>query len=363
MSSPPPNPSSSQQAPSPEFSSASEDAPREDCTNCGTSLTGTYCAVCGQRAANRVVPLWQVGNEFLEDLFDLDLCILNTLPTFFFRPGRLTVEYVHGRRRTYVRPLRLYLFSSFLLFTVLALTSAGALSFSFNPISDDARAELHEARTELDALRTSLAAQQSPPDGPAPQDASSPHSQAEIAGLDAALSSVDSALANQGQVQTTLPLPVLVERLNVPNAPAPETQTKILHLLNDPGELLNDLIDWAPYLMFLLVPTFALLLKGLYLRQKRLYLEHLIFALHVHALAFIAFSISAGLAALGLGASISLNWWLAVSPFGYLFFALRHVYGQSLLSTLNKMTALLLVYGIILVAGVVLLVVLTVYLM
>jgi hypothetical protein len=140
-------------------------------------------------------------------------------------------------------------------------------------------------------------------------------------------------------------------------------QPKLVRLLREPGEFVDDLIDRAPYLMFLLVPTFALLLKGLYLRRKRLYLEHLVFALHVHALAFIAFALSAGLGALDVGTGVHLDWWLAVAPFGYLFVAMRHVYGQSPGRTIIKALALLLAYGIILVGAVVLLVVTTVALM
>ena len=365
--------------PLPAPSSADTDAPSSttECPNCGAPLTTPYCGACGQRAANRVVPLWQVSNELLEDLFDLDLRVLRTLPTFFFRPDRLTVEYVHGRRRRYIRPLRLYLFSSFLLFTVLALTNLGGFSFSFDPFSDKAQAEVTTARAEIDSLRATLAAaarpdtsarpdDRRPPTGPAPQSvAASPLRTdglgglggAELRRVDDALAAVESLLAAPAQGSDAAPgadgPPPPVGAQTQPTPPA------IVRLLRDPGALADKMLDRAPYLMFLLVPTFALLLKGLYLRRRRLYLEHLIFALHVHALAFIAFALSAGLGALGAGTSLHLDWWLAVSPFAYLFLALRHVYGQSLLSTLNKMTILLIAYGIILAAGVVVLVVAT----
>jgi len=136
-----------------------------------------------------------------------------------------------------------------------------------------------------------------------------------------------------------------------------------MQILHDPRDFLRDMIDRAPYLMFLMVPTFALLLKGLYLRRGRLYLEHLIFALHVHALAFIAFALSAGIEALNVGTGWNLDWWMAAAPFGYLFVAMRRVYGQSPRITAAKALALLLAYGIILVAAVVLLAITSVALM
>ena len=335
-----------------------------ECTNCGTPIADTYCGTCGQRAANRIVPLWQVTNELLEDLFDLDLRVLRTLPTFFLRPGRLTVEYVQGRRRRYIRPLRLYLFSSFLLFTVLAFTSLDGLSFVSAPFTEASQADVTAARAELEALRAGLSGRGATG---APGDSATPSplrsgglgntERAELQRVDDALAAVESLLATPGPTTGDSAGAVRAG----PSAPQEQPPPpKIVRLLRDPGAFVDKMLDRAPYLMFLLVPTFALLLKGLYLRRGRLYLEHLIFALHVHALAFIAFALSVGLGALDAGTALQLDWWLAVSPFAYLFVAMRHVYGQSLLSTLNKMTVLLIAYGIILAGGVVVLVVATV---
>jgi len=360
--------SPSAKTPSPEPSTASEPlntvSSFESCPNCEAPLYTPYCGTCGQRATPRVMPLWQVGNEFLEDLFDLDLRILRTLPTFFFRPGRLTVEYVEGRRRRYIRPVRLYLFSSFLLFTVLAFTNLDGLSFSFGPDAEAVQQDVEAAQHRIDSLRTALIQMQARGAVPADSTGSLAAIEQNVSGIEAALAPSDAALSRSKN---------LLEMVVSPRRPPADTQAdsaspsaveaKVLRLLHTPRDFVRDMIDRAPYLMFLLVPTFALLLKALYLGHTRLYLEHLIFALHVHALAFMAFALSALLGAWSVAPSLSLDWWLATSPFVYLFLALRHVYKQSLLSTLNKMTVLLIAYGIILVGAVVLLAILTVSLM
>ena len=46
------------------------------------------------------------------------------------------------------------------------------------------------------------------------------------------------------------------------------------------------LSDDLPTLMFLMLPVFALLMKGAY--WKRLYFDHLIFSLHLHCIAYVA---------------------------------------------------------------------------
>ncbi len=97
---------------------------------------------------------------------------------------------------------------------------------------------------------------------------------------------------------------------------------------------------WLPRLMFVLVPSFALLLKLFYVRARRLYAEHLVFALHYFGFYFLVnvavllldASASRALAErpawLQTGFSVLLLALLLVPP-AYLFFALRRVYGQA----------------------------------
>ena len=46
---------------------------------------------------------------------------------------------------------------------------------------------------------------------------------------------------------------------------------------------------WFQLVHFILMPIFAILLKLLYIRGKRLYIEHLIFSVHFHAFIFAVF--------------------------------------------------------------------------
>ena len=47
------------------------------------------------------------------------------------------------------------------------------------------------------------------------------------------------------------------------------------------------MLEYAPHMVFVLLPVFALLLKLLYIRRRRYYAEHFVFALHVHAFMFV----------------------------------------------------------------------------
>ena len=91
------------------------------CANCEAPLAGQYCAVCGQRARTRMITLWQLLREASEVLTTLDSRLWRTLTALLFRPGRLTADYLKGRRARYAPPLRLFLGASIVFFFAVAV--------------------------------------------------------------------------------------------------------------------------------------------------------------------------------------------------------------------------------------------------
>lgn len=87
------------------------------CLNCGTVLIGSHCHQCGQ-AAHVHKTLGAFFHDFLHGVFHFEGKIWRTLPALVFRPGRMTREYIDGRRATYVSPIALFLFAVFLTFAV-----------------------------------------------------------------------------------------------------------------------------------------------------------------------------------------------------------------------------------------------------
>lgn len=85
------------------------------CANCAAPLSGNFCGNCGQRAhVHR--SLLHVGEEFLHGITHFDGKAWKTLPMLLFRPGKLTREYIVGRRARYIAPVPLFLLVVFLMF-------------------------------------------------------------------------------------------------------------------------------------------------------------------------------------------------------------------------------------------------------
>ena len=95
------------------------------CLNCGTSLTGSHCHHCGQRAdVHR--SFGAIGHDLVHAIFHFEGKIWNTLPLLAWRPGDLTRRYIHGERARFISPLALFLFAVFLTYAVLAMVGSGS---------------------------------------------------------------------------------------------------------------------------------------------------------------------------------------------------------------------------------------------
>lgn len=99
----------------------------ELCKNCAATLDGPYCHACGQRDVDLERPFLELAREILKETFDVDGRAWRTLKTLFAQPGRLTSEFLAGKRKTYTPPLRLYIFISVSFFVLMAWAASRGL--------------------------------------------------------------------------------------------------------------------------------------------------------------------------------------------------------------------------------------------
>ena len=96
------------------------------CSDCGAAVTGKYCSECGQPThVHR--SLLHLCEEVLHGVMHFDARIWRTLPLLLLNPGRLTREWIEGRRTRYVSPLALFLFTVFLMFFILSFGGAATI--------------------------------------------------------------------------------------------------------------------------------------------------------------------------------------------------------------------------------------------
>lgn len=323
------------------------------CLNCDTPLSGRFCVECGQPNHTVVAPLWETIEEFFGNHFGLDTKFFHSVIPLLLRPGFLTREYCAGRRERYIKPLRLYLFSSILFFFCAAwliptqfadsVTNGGAVPTIGTAQRNNAQTQLNHAIAQINAdpglgpgqkaaLTALLQHQSTKPDGnPAAPRASTTSTGA----------AKSPASAGAGESAFTRHV---VERIG--------------KIKSNPQEFSRQLLyHTIPKAMFLFLPLVALLLTLLYLRRRHLYMEHLIFTLHVHALFFLVLLTGLIVSAVGRhflwpaavddAASEVLKWYLLI----YLFLAMRNFYQQSWFKTAIKFCLMISGYMILAIFG------------
>ena len=319
------------------------------CLNCGTELKGPFCYYCGQPDRNFMRFFPALLRDLMEDLLDLDSRFMRTLKPLLFKPGRLTKDYMNGRRFRYAPPMRLYIFSSIAFFLLAAFLSSDAITISgtendesivhFSTEHPDEQQKVEEA---LDKL---------PPDI------------REQIDIDPALEGIDDGESDQSWFKSediqfngepwdreTNPvdimwLPIwLNDRINDEIEGSPQ---KAEQISENPNLILDKVFDILPMTMFILLPLVALILKFWYLFAKRYYVEHLIYSLHTHSFLFVSLIlillesvanpllVDYGYPGIATGTS-----WLAIGIMvwvpAYMFISLRVVYQQGWLMTIGK---------------------------
>jgi len=101
-----------------------QEAPPDRCKNCNAQLMGRYCANCSQAADVHIPTTTELVHELLEGLTHSDSRLWRTLISLWFKPGKLTQEYILGKRISYLPPFRLYLIVSVVFFLLAPLMRA-----------------------------------------------------------------------------------------------------------------------------------------------------------------------------------------------------------------------------------------------
>ncbi len=129
------------------------------CSDCGAATTGNFCENCGQPThVHRT--LLHLGEEVLHGVMHFDARIWRTLPLLAINPGRLTREWIEGKRTRYVSPLAMFLFTLFVMFFALSfMPQYEAVTPSADRIAEQ-RENLIEAEAELAKVRAQLATQE-----------------------------------------------------------------------------------------------------------------------------------------------------------------------------------------------------------
>jgi hypothetical protein len=321
--------------------------PQRRCQNCGELLLGEHCYACGQPTKGLVRHFSSIIGDFMDSVFELDSRILRTLGPLLFKPGYLSEEYFAGRRVRYVSPVRLFVFLSLFAFFAAQLSfdidvdppkPDKAQSSADKTAGDEAERSGDEAqgagagtgagrsgdkkdqRANGNLRRaTTVAEVERIRDEALVEIRKARAEAADVPGVGIGLDVAEKGIAaeaarrineiresertgeplripedNDGRISfdgtawdaETNPLTIswFSDGMNKKlNERIGRAEGNIERIQKDPNLLKDAFLSSVPTTLFVLLPLFALFLKIAYLFKRRLYMEHLIVALHSHS--------------------------------------------------------------------------------
>ena len=270
------------------------------CLNCGEPFedrsprpAARFCSMCGQEAQPKPPTLREFAQQFGGAYFSTEGALWRSLALLLFRPGQLTAQYLAGRRRHYVLPLRLYLTISLLVLLLVRLLGSAGPEIPANPVAE---------ATALHNLQINI--------GP---------------GKAGVRDGVFFCERLPGWMCKRLQKRIDID----PKAVKGEIEAFKDRLLGNLGAA-----------MFVLLPSFALWLKLAYWNRGLRYTEHLVFALHVHAFWFLALALML----------LNVGWLTLALVIGvplYTLAAMKRVYGGRRWPRVLRALAIAGLYGLV----------------
>jgi len=334
-----------------------------DCLNCGTTLQGPFCHVCGQENLQIKESFGHMMNHAISDYFHFDQKFFHTLKPLFFKPGLLTNEYVAGRRAQYLHPVKMYIFISLVYFLLVFQQNTDVIKVNTNfmtieqvndsvkairqnsDIPSEAKEEAindlyhdngyvvinkHLVKDTSKKTRARLAEEQKNPGIMNPMTTDTTYAQ---------------YLASQQKLPEAKRDGWLERYYNKKALAIKEQKINIKDVMEE-GIKHN-----FPKMMFVLLPLFALILMITFWRSKKYYVEHLIYAFHLHCFIFLFLSVLLILKMIAPASWGTLIGWISFAAVltitWYIYRSLRVVYQRSRWRTITKMIGMSLTYCVV----------------
>lgn len=300
----------------------------QNCMNCGETLHGMYCFRCGQYALDVNQKFTKYLKQFLENTYQLDGKVLQTIRFLVMKPGFLTNEFQKGRINSYMHPLKLFMFLSVIFFSFVLLL--------YSDLNIYDRIESRFSSTKNIVLADKQQLQELADSYHENKDASQ-FWEKEMHFLDKhSLTATDSVGTKESDSK--------------------KNQRQVVKMLY--RESFAQLTKYTPLILLLLVPCYAGLMKASLKKRLSNYMHNLVFALHVHAFFLLLVIMAALLLYFFNGPFIKAIFIIFLI---YHLVAVRNVYHAGWIASVMRTVVNLFIYSIVLSFTLIILTIIMVY--
>jgi predicted RNA-binding Zn-ribbon protein involved in translation (DUF1610 family) len=311
------------------------------CLNCNHPLdagSDNFCPHCGQVNNVRKEKAHELLSELAGDFLHLDSKVMGSVIPLLFKPGTLTVQYNEGKRARFLHPVRMFISIMIIFVIVMGITNGKdhessekvkKLNDSTEVVnftglhSKDGKVSLGEVIDTISKEDQSLKIEMEKTD----------FADSVKLCFDKGITEPEAVLNELHHEHTWWNKFKVIQaykiyKFNTENG-AEGFGEYLLHKL--------------PWIIFSMLPVFAFLMYLLYYRKRILYVDHLIYAFHVHTFFFLFLSVFMLLDQ--YCGSLPVYYLLLYIPV-YFYLAMRKVYQQGRSKTFFKMCVLSMMYSV-----------------
>jgi hypothetical protein len=290
--------------------SHSPERSEKTCLNCKAQLHGRFCHICGQENIDPRESIWSIISHFFNDITHFDGKFFTTAGKLLTKPGFLPLEFIRGRRASYLHPIRLYVFTSAVFFIIFY----AVISPSINKINRDGEFSFTLGRPEyvqaIDTIRASM-------------------SYKTIAQYDSAQQTLPAS-KRDGWFTRKL------RESNIKRMSKYEGRNDMMV-----SGVINNFIHTFPYLLFVSLPICALFLQLLFITNKNnVFAGHTIYLVYLYVFTFLVLLIFFGLESLRSAYQLGGIRFIEFLLFAYLgvysLISMKNYYGEGWGSTILK---------------------------
>ena len=313
------------------------------CLNCGFELIeeDSFCKSCGQKVHISRLTIGMLVSEFFAGLFNLENGFYKSLTRVLY-PGFLSRQFIEGKRKSYLNPIRFFVIALIAHLAVInyVINLEDLSSSSTKAIESVGKTKIYDSfLAERDSLIE---------EGLATAALLDSIEKRIYHGIVSSKADTTLKLSEIGFVDLEkynfmrsdiyeLSIPEILEKYKVINFWERLTVTQFIRMMRDPPGALRFLIGNIIWCVFLTILILSFLLKLLYIRNKRYYVEHFIVLCHIHAFAFITASIA--LLILDFTSNNQKEWLILTTVFSivaHFLFSIKNYYAQGWFNTIFK---------------------------
>ena len=323
-----------------------------NCLNCSYPFNGqeNFCPECGQKNKGNELTFYNFMNELFSGFVSWDAKFWTTFIPLLTNPGKVSLDYVQGKRNRYTNPFRFYLTVSIIFFLIITISNTYDDLKELNKTSKSSSLNNNHLTKNIlkDSINNTKIKQIKKEKNTNNYIKKNNKTSDFILPENKDITSVKIAGFNFGPLMAfqkkypKIEIDIALDSLQLPKTfinrfmyKRAEAINGLRFKKNESQKLENEIISKTSIALFVLLPIFSLFLKLLYIRRKRTYVAHLVFTFHTQTVFFLFLTLVLLIGFIKNDTDTILGIFILLFLL-YLFLAMKKFYQQGYIKTFIK---------------------------